>query len=439
MKSNNIAIKSISGGYKTQTVAQVGNLLSSYNRKEISLRALRIYMAALAIVATREAAKRSRPVWKNKKAITPRFLFTELAELTELSESNVKRELKKLEKAGLLLFSETEIQFTDRPLPQAIENIGFLSGSRSAKRPVPIPRPMLRYLAKEGREATIKTALAYMVRGLSISRQGEITGKGTAKASWIAEAMGLSVRAVRTARAELIELEFLSDDEGSKQWKLNRDGAYFQLNLDWKEPHIKEKREAVNKPKTTDFARPTPQKRPNFAPPYKDKKTSFRTKHQKTQTSSLETSGREKALRAKSGFCKKIIKNKSSDRTNQTKHSKKIRIPILRDINPDDLRRLSTLKILYAQAVKAKWLTQSEANFQNFVATAVRATRTEGDSVRIFVSIVKKGLWQNITQAQEDRAREIIQKVRNRKLETAMQNSPLLSKLEIFSTGNISN
>jgi hypothetical protein len=329
------------------------------------------------VVASREAANRSRPAWKNKKQTTPRFLINELAKLTLCTESKVKSELRKLEKAGLLLFSETDIQFTERALPNAVREIDFLSGSRSAKRPIPIPRPVLRYLAKEGTEATIKATLAYIIRGLTISRNGEISNKGTAKASWIAEAVGLSLRAVRAARSELLALEFISDDEGSKQWKLNRDGAYFTLNLDWKESKTEESREQA----ITDFAPPIPQISSNFAPPYKDKKTLNRSKNQKTQTSE------------ESGF-----------------NSKKIRNLSLKDIKHEDLRRLSKLKILYAQAVQANWLKASEANFQNFVAAAVRATRIEGDSVRIFVTIVRKGLWHHITQAQEDRAREVISK-----------------------------
>ena len=76
--------------------------------------------------------------------------------------------------------------------------------------------------------------IAYMLRGLTISRQGaEVCGKGTAKLSWICAIAGLSERAARYARGELIELGWIERDTGSHQWKLNRDGAYFSVNLDW--------------------------------------------------------------------------------------------------------------------------------------------------------------------------------------------------------------
>ena len=422
---------SISGGYKTQTVIQLGNLLSIYNEKKIGLRAMRVYLACLVITASREAAKRleekNRPSWKNKKNVTPMFLFEELTSLTGLTKSQVKKELKSLERAGLLLFSESSIQFTKSQLPTATETTEALAGKRSIKRPIPLPRRVLRFLVKEGREGSIKTTLAYIVRGLAISRKGEIKYKGTVKACWISEVTGLSLRSVRTARKELIGLEFITDDEGSKQWKLNRDGAYFTINLDWTEPRC----ETIPVLEKSNSARPTLENCTHFAPPYKDKKTLNRSKNQKTHTS-----GEESALRALSGFCEMNLK-KETFTERRTIHkqlsTKKIRKPILRDIKPDDLKRLSKLKMLYAQATKAKWLEPSEANFQNFVSAAVRATRTEGDSVRIFVSIVKKGLWKNITQAQEDRAREVIQKSRNKKLELALQDSSYLSKFDIFS------
>jgi len=91
--------------------------------------------------------------------------------------------------------------------------------------------------------------------------------------------------------------------------------------------------------------------------------------------------------------------------------------PTLKNITSDDLHRLSHLEELYKQATAAAWLPDCEANLRNFVAAAVRATRAgtacsestacsgSGDAVRIFVGIVRRGLWPNITQEQEDRRR----------------------------------
>lgn len=388
------------GGYKTQTVAQLANVIWAFNTEKISLRAFRIYFAALVIVAAREAARRSKTAETRKRGLSqPRYLIKELSRLTGCPLSRVRGELRELEQSGLLLFSETDISFTVTALPGTADLSESLSCGRSPARPVPLPRPVLRYLAKCSKPATIKTVLAYCVRGLTLARTGALTGKGTAKASWIAEVAGLSVRAVRMARAELIELGLITDDEGSKQWKLNRDGAYFTVNLDWTGNLERTGPTAVDNPApvASSFSPPKPQICRTFSPPYEDLKTPNGSKNQKPVHTPV-----------RSGFCNSKREGEAARnkvfRTNQVKNC------TLKDIQIEDLRRVSTLKVLYAQAVSAKWLPDSESNFQNFVAAAVRATRVHGDPVRLFVSIVRRQLWHHITHEQEDRAREAINK-----------------------------
>lgn len=370
------------GGYKTQTVIQLGNLLAALNQGRISFSAVRIYFAALAVVAAREAADRSRPRGKSK-CVTPRFLLDELAQLTGYPRRRVRRELRSLERAGLLLFSETVVAFTGSVLPGSHEVIADLAGSRSPARPVPLPRPAIRFIARCSKVATMKTMLAYCVRGLTISRDGQVTGKGTAKASWIAETCGLSLRAVRVARAELIGVGFITRDECSTQWKLNRHGAYFAINMLFQEWQMA----VVDKldSRDRDSAPLRAEECPASAPPYKDLKTPCGSKNQKARS------------RDQSGLL--------------MKGSRK---PKLAKLDPDDLKRLSSLREVYRQIVAAGWLEDSEANFKNCIAAAVRATRAKGDSVRIFVSIVRRQLWHHISQVEEDRAEQVIRRSREK-------------------------
>src|SRR5690606_28941417 len=90
------------------------------------------------------------------------------------------------------------------------------------------------------------------------------------KLSWIAKVSGLSERAASYARKKLISMGWLSPDTGSTQWKLNRHGAYFAINLDWLPSGKKRK-----------IAPRTPGKEPVFAPPIEDKKTPNGSKNQK--------------------------------------------------------------------------------------------------------------------------------------------------------------
>ena len=376
----------LQGGYKTQTVAQLGNLLSTFNCGAVSFRALRIYFAALAAVAAREAAERSRER-DSRKPVSVQYLACELGRLAGCPVAGVRRELRELERAGLLLFSESAIVFTRAALPTGQSMIANLAGGRSQSRPIPLPRPLLRFIARCPRVATIKTMLAYCVRGLSLSRDGEISGRGTAKASWIAETWGISLRAVRLARAELIALGFISRDGGSTQWKLNRHGSYFSLNMTFSGEPV----EVASAPRCVAprlrSARPAVETCPPFAPPYKYKKTPYGLKNQKT------------LLSDNSGSWKKTDRNE----------------PKLSDIQVGDLRSVSRMTLLHGQAVSSGLARKGEAGRIEFLAAAVHAIAVgRRNPAGLFATIVRKGLWKFITQADEDRASRALDRMSSR-------------------------
>lgn len=400
----------IQGGYKTQTVTQIANVISAYDAGELTLAAVRIYFSALISVASREAAKRSRSRKKRRGDVIPQFFTKELARASRVPLARARREVLSLKRLGLLSFGESEIVFSSSPREGSFELRDYLAGNRSPLRPIPIPRPLLRYLARCSKASTIKTALAYCARGLTLSRQGEITGKGSVKATWIASVMNLSERSVRSARSELLEFGWITDDENSFQRKLNRDGAYFTINLSWKDiriskEHIIKKEgseEAIKSPPanrlpvdnsfaaTTIFAPPQPQNMPNFAPPYKDKKTSSyeESKNQKTQPERLNSPG----------VCK--TKKLGADK------------PRIFDVKPEDLGSFNRVEELFFQAVKRGLIESTEAGAINFLAAAVRAKTVLGDAPRVFMGIVRGKLWKNITQADEDRALAALRRFR---------------------------
>jgi len=369
----------IYGGYKTQTVAQLAHLLSAYDEGSIGVGGVRVYLSALLAVASREAAKRSQR--RGGRGHTPRYRMEELQGLSNLPLTMVKKELRRLRKAGLLSFTETGIEFSKIEHPESADLSTALSGGRSSRRPVPLPRPLLRLLSRSNRGAFIKVAIAYAIRGLSLSKRGgEIKNSGSVKATFIGEIMGLSERAVRGARKELISIGFISKDTGSHQRKLNRTGAYFSVNLSWRYSAT----EKGGDKEPVKIAPPGVKKRGDFAPPYKTKKTLFRSNNQ-------ETFGAPQT--APSGG-----KNLEVD---------------IRDIKRKDLEQFSRTEELYRQAIKVGYLRDSESAFLNFIGAAIRAkTVAVRDPVRVFVSIVKRGAWGLISQEQEDRARTAIKKYR---------------------------
>jgi hypothetical protein len=199
----------------------------------------------------------------------------------------------------------------------------------------------------------------------------------------------ISERAARAARAELIRLGWITKDTGSFQRKLNRDGAYFVINTAW--------RRVINQ-----SAPPIPEKCIHSAPPKEKQETPYGSKNQKA------AQPQPGASQPKPGVC-------------EANQGKPLEMPTLRDIKHEDLRRLSRLRVLYDEATKAKWLSPSEANLQNFIAAAARATRVDGDAVRVFVGIVRKGLWHHLTNEDDERARSALNRERGKDSSVALR------------------
>jgi hypothetical protein len=349
----------------------------------ITAHGMRVYLACFALVAIREAAARSRRKRSDTSRDPSRYRVDELERLTKLDGSKVRRALRELRSAQLVTFAEGRIHIEKHPLSGSEDFLETLSGRRSPQRPIPVPRALLRFLAQHRSEALTKVTLAYLARGLSIARRtGEICAKGTVKASWIAENFGLSRRAVKYAQAELRELGWITKDTRSHQLKLNRDGAYFVINLNWnfeaRATNIEKTNSAgapaavtviVERDKSRSNPAPLrPQTAPVFAPPKEDKETSNEDQHQETR-----------AAEPSAGVFPEGEGTPSA-------HPPR---PTLQDVRADDLTRLSRLEELHHQAVTAGWIPASEAMALNFVAASVRAREVGHEPVRIFVTLVR--------------------------------------------------
>jgi hypothetical protein len=372
------------------TASQIVRCLWAEGQGTIHHRSLRVYFACVEAHAIRRAAG-LRKSKRHGEHFSPRFGVREVAQLTGLTERLVRRELKRLEAAALLAFTPTEITF-DNSVQMDGEGMTFaasLAGKRSLSRPVPVPRRMVRYLAACRRPAVTKTILAYALRGLVIERRtGAVRGVGAVKASWIAEHLGLSLRAVKSARRVLIELGWITRDVGSVQRKLNRDGAYFTINLAWDG--------SLPAPRILGVETATPLGRADSAPPA-------------AQTCSVSAPPSE---RQETYFVSKNQKPSAPPKSG-TGDLQKEREPDLRDVKAIDLEAFSRTEALYEQAVAAGIVERSDASYLNWFAAAVRAkTTSAGDPVRLFLGIVRKRLWHHITQEQEDRARRAIVRYR---------------------------
>ena len=383
----------MSFGYKAITPIKLLNGVSAYKSGAISFKALRVYLSCFELEAIREAAKRSgKPkLGKNEQKVC--YRKEELVRLTGgLTLRSIGKSLKELEKASIMQFRQERITFTETPTFECKEMLeGVLSG-RKGSRAIPVPRKMLKMLGELNKPALFLTLIAYMLRGLSIDRKtGAVNPKGTVKASWIAEAFGLSLRAVKSARAELISLEIIAKDVNSYQRKLNRDGSYFELNLQWSKAESRGESEVQTVDNfvtsKTEFAPPKLQNSTEFAPPIERLITSKEYKNHKTWSSKP------------TGVCIQTFKERNS--------------PNIRDIQAEDFREFSRNEVLYWQAVSLSLITHSEANALNWVSASIRARETENPA-RIFMGIIKKKLFHHVTQAQEETARNAINRRREK-------------------------
>src|SRR5262245_50405749 len=139
----------IPSGYKTITPTQIANAVWALNQGHITAQSLRVYLACFALVAIREAAARSRKKCHKKAYQFSRYQQCELERLTGLGAPAVRRALRLLQRGELLTFAEDQITITKEELSGSETWQKELSCKRSARRPIPFPRSLLRFLAKE--------------------------------------------------------------------------------------------------------------------------------------------------------------------------------------------------------------------------------------------------------------------------------------------------
>jgi len=352
--------------YKKITPIQLINGLAAWNDGLITFSQFKRYLTLFEEIARGEARERS--------------IRAKTGKVYRLAP--IKTNLGKLARLGLAKRVGGQIIITETPLEHSRELINSVCGvGRRSARAIPVPRALLKELSRSRKPALVKVILAYLIRGLSFSKGGEIKTKGTVKASWIAEHFGLSLRSVKGVRTELISLGFISKDEGSTQWKLNRDGAYFEIRID-----------GVVEFKRPLFTPPGTDKRPEFAPPIERPSIPFRNKDQK--------------VRARTGGSGVKKQSKKLARAGE------LPPPNIWNVQEADLNRISRMGELYRQACRARIIKHSEANRLNFFAAAIRARDVEeGSPPRVFMGIIRSKLWHHITGEQEDRALTALKKL----------------------------
>ena len=339
----------------------------AYRRDFIRLADLRVWFACFELMARRYGLR---------AGISPRYTIEELQRLVGGANAGAaRRSLRRLETAGLLVWTETKITSSSSVTCNSDEDAaGFVECLQlvtNHRRKVPVPRRVLRFIATCRRPVVIATTLGHLLRCLYY-RNGRCEPNGTCKASWIAEVFEVDARNVKAARKKLTAIGLLVRGS-TPQRTLNRWGLSVAVNLSW---HPAGALPATESPPLS------LRTKTNSPPPRENRKLSTRSVHQKPPARRL------------TGVCKA--------------DGRKPR-PTLRNVVPIDLHDRKRLAELFEQALVLGLVRESESDRLRFSVAAMHATTiAKKNPCGLFVAIVRRKLWHVVTQQDEDSARRLM-------------------------------
>ena len=358
-------MKFVEGGYIAARAGEILNLLIAY-QGGLSPAAIRVYLAGW--LAADQQRFTHDPITLDK-----------LIGQTGLSDYTVHEAMRELRAAELMILTEGRLTFNPGVIPAAKPYLPDLK--TRPERPVPIPKTLLKRLTREGKGSYLIGALVHLLRCLFID-QGDINNEGFVSDKLITRLTGLCERTIRRVRKWMKEIGLLVEKSINACVK-GIHGRLFTVNLNGQTASTIPSSEPS---KIADLSALPPS-----CPLYINNKNQCSTQNRVSNPLlSGVFSKRDKIL---------------PKRKENLPHS-----PSLKDIQAIDLQDMSRLEVLYRQAVEQKWLPDSEASIQNFVGAATRAMQATGNAVKIFVGIVKRGLWGYITLAQEDASRAALKR-----------------------------
>ncbi len=394
-------------GYKTLNVSQLINIFVAVIFDLQLFDAFRVLCAWLYLDAKDDATRRT--LKKQGKYVGPKR-YPRRAELREVvrGRKGVSTLLSKLEDVGVITRTGESLLLTETPVPGTRPFLELICGvnnegelRRSARRPVPIPHEWLRAWASPTRARFVTLLhLFYCAAGLSFKskRSSKVQNAARFKLSRLIDLLPVPAARVKRARRRLIQDGRITGDETYVQVRLNRLGHYFQVNLDWQRTRYRESPSCVGKNRAKMIPRPV-QNCVETIPPNRDTKQAKLVRDQKRS-----------GVSSKPGLHKPNIKN----------------------IELADLYDVWRLAELFKQQ---RWFSKSLANFQNFVAAAIRSRNlgvgSKGrDPVRVFVGIVRGQLWHHATETQEREAVRLVEEFREQARAAAVRRTKVSDRDE---------
>jgi hypothetical protein len=423
-RGEGVSLSKPAGGYQLIPALHLALAWWAYQQDLIRLADLRVWFAAWEMRARR---------CRLPSPLPRRFGIGELGRLTGLSHRRLKAAIRRLEAARLLRWSEAAVGF-----PAAAEALALLDRDGFKRffdqipnhgRRVPVPRRILRLLASGCRPALIATILGHLFRCLYV-KGGTFQTTGRVKASWISQVFGVSLRRVKEARRELVDMGWLVPLP-SPQGAMNRWGALVRIDLGWSRADT-----AASSPAASpgpELAPPAPVSGPESAPPDSsdeeplegDKNqepasggpAGFYRAQPEERTPEPGTTAPDGVEAISQAAAEPVAISPASDhpapsaapaaRSSPAPRaaSPVLGKPTLRDVVPEDFKDTGRLLELYEQAVDQGQAPPSEWGRLRFVAAAEHA-RIIGtkNPCGLFVRLVRGGLYHFATQDDEQAA-----------------------------------
>ena len=398
------------GGFQFISVKQLCAVWCAYELALIRLIDIGVWFAAQELVARRCQLRDERQ---------PTYTRDQIAKLTG-RVGGISASIDRLQACGLLTWQTHTITFNLCLPEQVLSALGtMLAQITNCRRRVPVPRRLLRFLARGRTRVLLATVLGHLFRCLYY-RDGQCQPEGLCKASWIAQVFGVSERAVKTARQQLEAIGFLRRTE-TAQWVLNRYGQKMTINLHWAGRPLPE---ALYPESVVELA-PLPTAPPHeTAPPDSHRQLPTEEKNQKPATSRpvgvLSTLFAQAREHLRTGTALPIDPEPLVVRTisapvpvQKERHTTPVvtqpsmSAPRLQHMTLHDLKDTERLLVLHAQSVQAKLIGPSEAERLTFVGLAqhVLAYRPE-NAGGLFYQLLTRRSFHFVTQEEEVTAQQ---------------------------------
>lgn len=401
---------SIAGRFRHVTPTQLAMAWWSYHEGHLSRLGLRVYFAL------HEVAERR---WVCAATDEPHYQLSELRSLVggggggQDPDKLLRAAISSLERIGLASWTPGAIHLAKSPDELAIADLDGLYTTLRAipnlRRRIAMPRRLVRALAAGFGRGVTATVLGHVLTSLYAHRErGCYRVDGRCKGSWIAETFGVSKRAVKDARARLVELGWLEVLD-TPQWQLNKWGAHTRINVAWKLP-ANDAADGRGGEAGGKSAPPKLRSVPKSAPPCLKPDALPTRKSKKNQTPAPgDRPGPSRPGVSLSARKKKRASSKP---------------PSTVDIQPYDLEELERTMDLYRDACGRGLATDSEHGEFQFLCLVERARARGQDPCRMLAWLLREQRFDYITQADEDAALDRVKR-RGRWAEPEERSGPL--------------